>query len=834
MNFSPHLVALQACFQTLIVFSSISLASVASAQMVPDSSLPNPTQVNVAGPLYQITGGTSAGGNLFHSFREFSVPTGTTAYFNNPATIQNIFSRVTGNSISHIDGLIRANGAANLFLLNPQGILFGPNAQLKIGGSFIATTATSILFRDRTSFSATEVSPNSLLTISVPIGLQLHNPGAIRVLGNGHALTRPNPLFGEIKRGPNSTGLQVQPGQTLALIGGDISLEGGSLSAPGGHLALGSVGKGIVNIYPTLSPASSAGMAFGYEQASSFGKIQLSQLALADVSGNGGGSIHLQGQHISLRDGSAVLSQNWGDRPSGPIKIDASDTLEIIGSAPDGRIRTAVVNETVGVGAGGPSIVQAKQVKILNGGSLYTATYNRGNAGDITIEASEAIEVKSFSPVNPLLASLIATPTYATGQAGTINITTQRLSLMAGGAIFASTFGVARGGDVTVQATDLVEVIGVNPVTFQPSNLVTITFNQGNAGNLRINTSRLVVRDGSSVNGGTVAAGKSGSVSIEASKSVEVSGASPGVSQTSISSAALPGGASLQQLARLPDRPSGDSGDLTITTPLLIVRDRGTVNVSNVGTGKAGLLRVNAQSIQVSDRGRITAATASGEGGDISLQTQNLQLWSGGQITATAGGSGNGGNLTLNAGAIATLEESKIEANAVRGRGGNIQINTQGLFESANAQITATSQFGLSGNVQLSTPNINPSSGLVDLPQTPVDVSRLIARDPCTILTQNSFRVTGRGGLPASPNEPQTTYETAVRWIGPIEGEEIVEKEGIETHQNPAPIPPVSHPDDRQFVEATGWIVSADGKVRLTTQELNSQYTSRLMSSSCR
>lgn len=242
------------------------------AQIVPDNTLPVNSLVTPNGDTLAINGGTPRESNLFHSFDRFSVPTGGTAFFNNNLNIQNIISRVTGGSISNIDGLIKANGTANLFFINPNGIIFGPNAALNIGGSFLGSTANSIQFADGTQFNATNPQVPPLLTVSVPMGLGFgSNPGEIRVQGTGHNLheTSEDPflLFPPFTSGISASALRVGAGKTLALVGGNVTLEGGTLTAESGRIELGSVGSGIVSLSPTPSEQGvvTGGFTLGYE-----------------------------------------------------------------------------------------------------------------------------------------------------------------------------------------------------------------------------------------------------------------------------------------------------------------------------------------------------------------------------------------------------------------------------------------------------------------------------------------------------------------------------------------------------------------------------------------
>jgi large exoprotein involved in heme utilization and adhesion len=271
----------------------------------------------------------------------------------------------------------------------------------------------------------------------------------------------------------------------------------------------------------------------------------------------------------------------------------------------------------------------------------------------------------------------------------------------------------------------------------------------------------------------------------------------------------------------------GAGGDLTVTTPELIVRDGAVVSVSNFssrnlappGTGPAGNLQIQAGTIRLDNQGVITAAAAGGDKGNISLESQDIQMRRGSAITTNATGASAGGNITINTNTLVALENSDITANALNNRGGNVTINAQGIFGTEfrpqltpNSDITATGAEGLNGVVQINTPDVDPSSGLVELPTTVVDVEGLVARNLCAPKqVGSSFVISGRGGLPASPNDPLTDEVLAVEWSRP--GGELLSGEV----SRPQPMDSGQR-RNRVIQQAQGWIVAADGTVVLTTE----------------
>jgi filamentous hemagglutinin family protein len=805
-------------------------ANLAVAQVIGDTTLPAGERSQVSGnPYFQIDGGARWGGNLFHSFSQFSVPIGGSAYFNNAADVQNIFTRVTGGSISNIDGVIRANGTANLFLLNPNGILFGANASLNVGGSFVASTANSINFADNFQYSATNPQTAPLLTVSVPVGLQFgQNTRGIRVVGEGHSLTARDPEFAPLIRGI-AQGLRVSPGKTLALVGGDVVLEGGTLMAEGGRIELGSVEQGYVSLSPTTF-----GWILDYRNVSSFKDIQLSQQALVDASGTHPGFILLQGNHISLRDGSVVLLQNQGQQPGGQINVNASESLQVSGTNPRATVTSNVISQTLGVGNAGDMAISAKQVVVWDGGQIIASTFGAGNGGNLTLNASQFVQLIGVSPINPLASSNIIAVTFNSGNAGNLTVLTGQLSVLNGGVLASTNFGpsgTGNSGNVTVNASGIVDVSGVEPIFRQPSILSAGAGNAGAGATLIINTPRLVVRGGGSVNTATLANGRAGNLIVNASDSVEVSGQIPGSLNrfSAIGSFAKSTDPTLAQLLGLPPVPTGGSGDVTINTGRLSVTDGAVIDVRNDGPGNGGTLRVNANSILLDTQGSITATTISGEGGNINLNVRDvLLLRNNSPITASAGGSGNGGNIRINTSSLVAIpnENSDIRADSVNARGGNVTINTSGLFgiefrerNTPLSDITATGASSeLSGTVEINVQDVDPARGLAQLPTEVVDAEGAIAQG-CRDVQGSSFVVTGRGGLPPTPEQSLGDDPRWRDWRTPA---------GVSSRQTNTPptngtLPPSANLRSTKsvLVEATGWVIEPDGKVILTASTPN-------------
>jgi filamentous hemagglutinin family protein len=717
------------------------------AQVVPDSTLG--TQVTQTGLVFGINNGTRSGNNLFHSFSQFSIPTGRSAIFNNATGIQNIFSRITGSQISNIDGILRAQGTANLFLMNPNGIIFGPNAQLQLGGSFLGTTASSIQFKDGLQFGLGTNAP--LLTLSVPVGLQMGTqPGSIQVNGNGHRLASSSSTTSAYLSSGTITGLKVQPGKTLALVGGPINLTGGALTAERGRIELASLGsseKVALEFGPSLWKLNT-------DNTQKFNDITMARQSIVDVSGSGAGSIQVQGRKVSLKNASMIFVQNRSSTTTaGDVQVKA-DSLDISDTIVSRNIRSAIVNEARSGNSGNISVT-TRQLNLMDGGSLLSRSFGTGSSGKIKVDASESIKIAGFPAENLELVSMIASISFSplvTGRAGNIAISTPDLSLEKGGIITASTFGSAGGGNVDIIA-DRIYVSGRSVEASGSSAISSANFGQGNAGDLTIKTRSLLVKNQGSINTASYNNGNAGSIMINASEWVDLEG------RSSINSGVSASTRTLIALLGLPTQPRGNAGNVVVNSPIVQVKSQSRIAVDNRTLGNSGKVQITADQILLDQNARITAATALGEGGNAILKSQSLILRRGSSVTATAGGTGNGGNITIESPIIIGLENSDIVANASKGRGGNIHIQTNGVFGLAyrpkltpNNDITASSEFGINGNVEVNMIGINPANALNALPSEVNDSSRQIA-DRCGNAKGGSLVATGRGGIPQGPKK---------------------------------------------------------------------------------
>ena len=761
-------------FLGMAVGGAIALgANSAIAQITPDRTLPNNSTVTVNGSTFNITGGTTAGRNLFHSFQQFSVPTGGTASFNNAADIQNIFSRVTGGALSNIDGLIKANGTANLFLINPNGIVFGKNARLNIGGSFVASTASSLKFADGFEFSATAPETTPLLTVSVPTGLQYgENPGSIL------NLSQASDSSGQL------IGLQVQPGKTLALVGGNMSLNGGSLNATGGRVELGGVsGSGTVEL-----SVNSNNLGLSFSDNVPLADISLNNGAILNLSSN---DIQVTARRVILTDNSQIVANTLESKSGGTLTVTAYDSVQLFGGS-------ALSTQSLSSGNAGNLTINTRRLIVRDGAQISTGVFGTGRGGNLTVNASESLELSGISADAQFPGGLFA-GTYDTGSAGNLTINTRRLIVRDGAQISTGVFGTGQGGNLTVNASESLELSGISADAQFPGGLFSSIYPEatGAGGNLTVETGRLLIHDGAQVSTATFGLGSAGNLNVRAND-VELIGTSANGKFPSGLRSAVERGA------------FGNGGDLNFAANRLVVRDGAQITASNEGTGRPGDIQAEARLIFLNNQGSLKAESVSGSGGNISLRALDLVLLKNNSlISAISNGSDYAGNIIIDSGFLIALEKSNIIANAANSRA-NLAINAQGFLFSPDSEIIVNGE-----KVTDRLPRF-----LLTVAEPPVvrlANAHEIIKTSCAAFDTggSSFTVTGRGGLPPSPDEPLTND---VIWT-----DTRIPTTTSQHSSNKPPIKPHSKPKAEPIViaPATGWVFNGNGEVTLISSTHN-------------
>ncbi|MBH0187222.1 MAG: filamentous hemagglutinin N-terminal domain-containing protein, partial [Nitrospira sp.] len=669
------------------------------------------TQVNQVDNSYNITGGTRPGGgpNLFHSFGQFDV--GQTAGINDIANFLNdsgidtinILARVTGPNISQIYGTIQTTGfgAANLFLINPSGIVLGPSALLDVSGSVSLTTSQYIRLLDGQFRSANfDGSAHSILTI---------DPSAFEFSSAAPAAygfsTAPDPNGTITVQGSN---LSVSSGQSISLIGGEVVFgSGAQLTAPSGTILLATAASpGEFDISTLSSLPNSEGTSF-----TSFGTVSIAPDSSIDV--HGASTVLIQGGQLMLSVNNATLSTSTSSMPD-TISLSQGSSIITSNSGTDLGVDVQLAASTVnlngsfistqseGAERGGNITVTAERLTLDQFAGIFsgTGTGSPGPGGDVVIQgptgqggAATAVTLSGFSQ--------IGASTAGDGLGGNITITATSLELSGTSSILSSTSGTAPNGNITARVqkasltggssfssdtSSIVDGLVGGSITVQglnggkaaslilagrESGIRAATFGQNRLGDILVQTKTLKMMDGALIQSGTpLSQASAGTITIEAGV-VDITG------QSRISSSAF----------------SLDAGSVTITAHHITL-DNSTIatDTSSPSGGRGGDVTLDVQIASLTNTATITSsASNTGIAGDINILARgSMTMMGGSSLTASSTGSGNAGNISINSGSTFLMENSSVTTEASHASGGQITINAPDMIRLIDSTVSTS------------------------------------------------------------------------------------------------------------------------------------------------
>ncbi|MBD2535930.1 S-layer family protein [Nostoc flagelliforme FACHB-838] len=559
------------------------------------------------------------------------------------------------------------------------------------------------------------------------------------------------------------------------------------------------------------------------------------------------GNIDIFATTLSLTNGARLVTSTFGQGNAGNVTVQAQDTVSLADNA---YIFSTV--ESGGIGKGGNIDISAATLSLIDGAILLTSTSEasttqpagQGDAGNVNVKVTGAIDIAGEK--NGLLSGIRSQVAAGTvGNGGNITIDSASFSLGDRAQLVASTSGLGNAGNVKVRAQNAV-TLADNAAIFSTVEAGGV----GKGGNIDINAATLSLIDGAQLQTATsgasatqpVGRGNAGNVNVNVTGSVDIAGEKNGFASGIFS--------------QVQTGTVGNGGNITIDSASFSLLDGAQLSAETLGQGNAGTIKVNAADfftisgnnfnfnsglfvdsqsptgtagdiivtsprVTLDNSGTVNAQSASGNGGNINLQTDLLLLRRGAEISTTAGTAltgGNGGNINIDvpSGFIIAVpsENSDITANAFTGTGGRVDIRAFGIYgiefrESPTplSDITASSEFGTQGTVELNTPGIDPNSGLVELPTVPVD-TQLAQGCYSPGYAQNRFVITGRGGLPFNPKDILTPDASQVDWVS------------FKPTNNNRSLPPITSKPaistPKRIVEATGAVLNAKGQIVLS------------------
>ncbi len=733
------------------------------------------TQVNQVGNSFTITGGTRPGGgpNLFHSFGDFNVGGGDLANFLNNTGLptSNILSRVTGGTLSSIDGTIQTTGfgSANLFLMNPSGIVFGPGASLNVGGSVSFTTAQYIRLFDWVHSANFHANPandglaNSILTI---------NASAFEFLSAAPAgygfLAAPDPNATITVQGSN---LAASSGQSISLVGGKVAIEGGAkLSAPGDSINLASAASpGEFDVTSLGSLPNVDGTSF-----TSSGSISLASGSSIDVPG--ASTVFIQGGQLVLSVNDATLSTSENPVPPDAVALRSASSIKTSnsGTDPGADVHITVRNiemdgssaiETLTQGSGSGGAVQlTTDTLTMRSSSILTATPGGGGVGgdvvlnlrtlNLTDGASIQTQAENFTADGPG-GNVIIRGRQGAGSAAEL------VSLSGGSGLFSATFGVSNGGGIALIAKTLqMDATG--------TIISTIANDAGRGGDIVASVQQASLTGGATILTQTVVAdpnalsgplltiqGLQGAGSK--ADSIVLSGSGSGIKSESTGlaragdiamhtrSLAMTNGAAIEMVT------SGTGGNITLETNSIDMSGKSRIS-SETNRLDVGQIHVTASTFSLDDSSISTNTTSEGRAGDMLVNAGTLRLSNKATINSSTNASGQAGDITITGGTVTLNSGSTVSSasagtepavnfdgtTAPPGRAGTITITASGDVTSDAGTITTSAEGNRGGDISITAGNIRFSNGtLINANSNgPLTVTKLVLDANGQLVTQ--------------------------------------------------------------------------------------------------
>ena len=666
-----------------------------------DGTIGNAGKLNLPGPDYDIKAefGKQSGANLFHSFEQFNLHKGESATFSGSDSVQNIISRVTGGSASWIDGKLGSSiPNADMYFLNPAGVMFGPNASLDLTGSFHVSTADYLRMGAEGRFYALSHA-DDLLSAAPPsaFGFIDGDIGEIRFEGRGRIT--------ETQWNDHPTGLRVSEGKTLSVIAGDIEMKNGTYYQHQKTDKDGEYEDG--NEYSASVTETSGGIAAPGGQI-----FMVSAASTGEVipweSGPDASSIEIKGT-IAL-SGKAKIDVHGED--SGRVDIRA-DTLSLT----DGAVISA---DTYGAGKGGTVVIEARNITLTNGGMVAAGTFGSGQGGAVVIKAQETLTALGTDQTDPALPSGIFSDSNSdesdAGDAGKITVEAGKIILSNNAEIRGVTMGPGKGGNISVNASEI-EV-------FRGGKIRTCTFGSGQGGTIDILSDTLTV-------------------STEVSPNCILYDLFYLLDSMTVSSEGLTTGIFSNSIGDATD--SGKGGEVSISAEGIFLNYEGIVSTFSLGGGDAGIIKFSADEIRLADRAMISSVSEAG-GGSITLEAGKYIWLSDSEISNSIryGADKSTGSFRLDS-EFLILNRSLVRTGVHEGEGGDIHIRAN-FISSSDSMVEA------SGRLFVESPDMDVSDALTVMPGNFLDAAKW-AVTPCRQRSGENpsrFIFEGRDAIPLS------------------------------------------------------------------------------------